>query len=67
MIKHQIEQLLQTIEQWKFEKSNCRFLVDMTYYNCEKFRSRSVSSFGVIRGQNDPPLGTNVSESTLGF
>ena len=31
----------------------------MTYYNCAKFRSRSVFNFGVSRG-------LNVSENTLG-
>ena len=42
----------------------------MSYYNCAKFSSRSVFSFGVSRegDQNDtPPLGTNVSEKNLRF
>ena len=45
----------------------------MTYYNCAKFRFRSIFSFGVSRGSKCPPppppllLGTNVSENTLGF
>ena len=33
----------------------------MTYYNCAKFRARSVFSFGVSRVKVTP-LGTNVSE-----
>ena len=43
----------------------------MTCYNCAKVCSSSFFSFGVSMGggggQNDPTLGTNVSENTLGF
>ena len=37
------------------------------YYNCAKFHCCSIFNYGVSRGQNDPPLGTNISKNTLGF